>query len=325
MRHQKRYKTRTKQGNAMQMTQFLGNRFTTYLHVALLALGLCGVNYASASDFWAHGLGLRLDMPYGEDPAQRMDIYVHGERTGEPNYFAADGITRPTLIWIHGGGWIAGDKAAETAQFIPFLQRGWNVVNINYRQGLATAPAAVDDAMCAYRRVVEIWAAQNQPLNNFVVSGASAGGHLALTVGFLNADSEHPCKTDHPPQAIVNWYGITDIEEVDRYLNDLAPAGNYARGWAGSAAAIKDLSAQYSPLFLMSEATPPVITIHGTLDSVVPYEQATALHESLSSPNELVSIEGANHGGFSDQAFQRAYTDIFAFLANYIMPPKIPE
>ena len=75
----------------------------------------------------------------------------------------------------------------------------------------------------------------------------------------------------------------------------------------------------------MSETTPPVITIHGTLDSVVPYEQATALHESLSSPNELVSIEGANHGGFSDQAFQRAYTDIFAFLANYIMPPKIPE
>ena len=46
-----------------------------------------------------------------------------------PDYFAIDNDPRPILVWIHGGGWIAGDKAAEVPQLIPYLERGWNVVN----------------------------------------------------------------------------------------------------------------------------------------------------------------------------------------------------
>jgi dipeptidyl aminopeptidase/acylaminoacyl peptidase len=67
-------------------------------------------------------------------------------------------------------------------------------------------------------------------------------------------------------------------------------------------------------LFLVSEATPPIITVHGDQDSVVPYEQATALHESLSTTNRLVTMQGGNHSGFTDKQYQDAYRAIFEFL-----------
>ena len=78
---------------------------------------------------------------------------------------------------------------------------------------------------------------------------------------------------------------------------------------------MSDISAAHSPLFLVSEDTPPIITVHGDQDSVVPFEQATALHESLSTPNRLVTMEGGNHSGFSDTQYQDAYRAIFDFIS----------
>ena len=217
-------------------------------------------------------------------------------------------------MWIHGGGWIAGDKAAEVPQLIPYLERGWNVVNVNYRQGPGTAPQAVDDVMCAYQRVIEIVEASGIPTDQVVVSGASAGGHLALLVGMLNSDGNHPCRTTSPPKAVVNWFGITDIEAVQEFLSETRPEGNYAAAWIGNAAKVNAISSRYSPLFLVTENTPPIITVHGDVDTVVPYEQASALHESLSTTNRLITIEDGNHSGFSDAQYRDAFQAIFRFI-----------
>jgi acetyl esterase/lipase len=194
------------------------------------------------------------------------------------------------------------------------LERGWNVVNVNYRQGPGTAPQAVDDVMCAYQRVIEIVEASGIPTDQVVVSGASAGGHLALLVGMLNSDGNHPCRTASPPKAVVNWFGITDIEEVQEFLSETRPEGNYAAAWIGNAAKVNEISSQYSPLFLVTENTPPIITVHGDVDTVVPYEQASALHESLSTANRLITIEDGNHSGFSDAQYRDAFQAIFQFI-----------
>lgn len=119
-----------------------------------LAFIVCAAASVGAQEYWAHNLSKQVDVAYGEDPQQKMDIFLHGTRTGEPNYFSVDPAPRPTLVWIHGGGWVAGDKASETSQLIPYLQQGWNVYNLNYRQGANTAPQAVDDVMCAYQQIV---------------------------------------------------------------------------------------------------------------------------------------------------------------------------
>lgn len=281
----------------------------------VIAAGAIVLSQATlAAEFWGHRYSSQVNVSYGEQPAQVFDLYLYGQRTGEPDYFAADPAPRPTLIWIHGGGWVAGDKAREIPWLIPYLQRGWNVANVNYRQGPDTAPLAVDDVLCAYQRITEILTAASMPLDQVVVSGASAGGHLALVVGMRNSDGEHPCQVATPPKAIVNWFGITDIEAVHEFLRKTRPETNYAASWIGDLTRLSDISAAHSPLFLVSENTPPIITVHGDRDSVVPFEQATALHESLSTPNRLVTMEGGNHSGFSDTQYQNAYRAIFEFI-----------
>ena len=268
-----------------------------------------------ADEFWAQGFVQAVDISYGDDPLQTMDAFEHGARIGEPTYFAPDESPRPTLMWIHGGGWVAGDKASQTSQLIPYLQRGWRVFNVNYRQGPDTAPNAVDDVMCAYKYIEQRLRKAGQPTDQIVVSGASAGGHLALVVGLLNASGAHRCQADTPPRAVVNWFGITDIEMVDEYLQGRNPKRNYARSWAGSAAKIAAVSEAFSPLYLISDKAPPIISVHGTNDTVVPYDQGEALHASLITPNELVTLPGGNHSGFTNAQYIEAYSRIFKFLA----------
>src|SRR5690349_20470305 len=62
---------------------------------------------------------------------------------------------QPTLIFYHGGGWVTGTKEAATMSILPWLEMGWNVINVEYRMArVALAPAAVEDAQCALRYVV---------------------------------------------------------------------------------------------------------------------------------------------------------------------------
>src|SRR5678815_6175712 len=61
---------------------------------------------------------------------------------------------QPTLVFYHGGGWIGGTKEASFMSIMPWLEMGWNVVNVEYRMArVAEAPAAVEDAVCALRYV----------------------------------------------------------------------------------------------------------------------------------------------------------------------------
>ena len=58
----------------------------------------------------------------------------------------------PTVIYIHGGGWVFGDRMGAVPQLLPYLEKGWNVVNVEYRMASqALAPAAVEDVRCALR------------------------------------------------------------------------------------------------------------------------------------------------------------------------------
>jgi predicted esterase len=67
---------------------------------------------------------------------------------------------------------------------------------------------------------------------------------------------------------------------------------------------------------LLSDRAPPIITIHGTADTVVPYSQAEALHNALKTRNQLVTMEAGGHGRFTDPQWQDARSTIFEFLAS---------
>ena len=86
----------------------------------------------------------------------------------------------PTLVFIHGGGWIFGSKEGGVYQLLPYLEKGWRVVNVEYRMASnSLAPAAVEDTRCALRWVFRNAKQYNFDTSKIVLTGQSAGGHLS--------------------------------------------------------------------------------------------------------------------------------------------------
>jgi acetyl esterase/lipase len=234
-------------------------------------------------------------------------------------YQARDATTpNPTLIYFHGGGWTAGSKESSSLTFLPFLDMGWNVVNVEYRLAkVSLAPAAVQDALCALRWVYRNGKEYNVDTNRLVLMGNSAGGHLALTTGMSPAgeslDSLCPGSEELKVAAIINWYGITDVNELLAGPN----VRNFAVAWLGGMSNREEIAKRVSPLTYVRAGLPPIISIQGDADPTVPYAQNVRLHQALNNAgirNELVTIPGGKHGGFSDTEMAKAYAEIRGFL-----------
>jgi acetyl esterase/lipase len=236
----------------------------------------------------------------------------------------------PVVIVIHGGGWIAGTKEERVLEIMPYLQMGFAAVNVEYRMAqVSLAPAAVEDCRCALHWVFANAKKYNFDPNRVVLQGGSAGGHLALTTGMLTpaAGFDHECYTgednvwsqnpgtDKDPRvaAIVNWFGIADVLDELHGPN----AKGYAVAWLGDQPNADELAKRLSPIHYVDKNTPPIITIHGDKDALVPYEQSVRLHKALDAagvPNQLYTVPGANHGGFSYEQNQAAWAAIREFL-----------
>lgn len=251
-----------------------------------------------------------IDTPYVSQggAALAMDIYSRRDVT----------TPQPTLVFFHGGFWVAGSKDAQMLALIPWLEMGWNVVNVGYRLGgTAPAPAALVDAFCALRFVGTEAARFNIDMNRIVVSGQSAGGHLALSMAMI-PDTEgfsSSCPEGATPQvaAVINWFGVTDVQDVIEGTN---AQPNAARWFAGVADA-RTLAQRLSPLRYVRNDLPPILTIQGDADPIVPYAQGVALHRALAATNvrnQLLTIPAGGHGRFTGEQRKLIYTTIQEFL-----------
>lgn len=251
------------------------------------------------------------------DTQLKMDIYRRRTAT----------TPQPTLIYIHGGFWVAGNKEGAILSLLPWMEMGWNVVNVEYRLGPNTlAPGAVEDCFCALRYVVQQAMMYNVDVNRIVVTGESAGGHLALALGILpeNEGFDRECAANGPmPKvaAVINWFGITDVPDVIDGPNRRPPAER----WFGSMPNRLEVARRVSPLKYVRAGLPPILTIHGDADPTVPYPEAVALHQALAKvnvPNQLLTIPGGKHGGFTPQERDRIYLTIREFLGKNGLGPK---
>jgi len=234
---------------------------------------------------------------------------------------------QPTIIYIHGGGWTQGAKETQLFNLFPYLEMGWNAVNVEYRLArVSEAPAAVEDCLCALRWVIRNAKQYGFDTTKLVVSGGSAGGHLALTTGMIPAsaglDRQCPGTEELKVAAIVDWYGITDVADLLEGEN----MRTYAVQWLGARPNRVEIAKRLSPLTYVRPGIPPIISIQGDADPTVPYSHSVHLMEALQKAgvdHELVTIPGGKHGNFTRAENQKAFVAIKAFLARHGMTSAV--
>jgi acetyl esterase/lipase len=245
----------------------------------------------------------------------KLDVYQRSDLTGPA----------PTLFFVHGGGWVHQSKADVLGNILPWLEMGWTVVNVDYRiASQARAPAAAEDCRCALRWVAQHAKEYQFDLDRLVISGASAGAGLALltamapdSAGLDGDGSPGPLPR---PSAIVSLSGITDVAELMDTPNGVA--------WLPPGPERAEIARRVSPITYVRAGLPPILSIHGAADQFVPYQSAVRFHAALTKagvPNQLFSIPGGQHGGYSAGTNVRIYEVIRAFLAEqHLAAPETP-
>ena len=205
--------------------------------------------------------------------------------------------------------------------FLPYLEMGLSVVNVEYRLArVSLAPAAVEDCRLALRWVFKNAKQYGFDTTRIIVTGGSAGGHLALMTGMLDPSCGFDIPTDWDytgvePKvaAIVNWYGITDVKDLLSGPN----RQEYAVNWLSNLSDKETIAQKMSPMTYVRRGLPPIFTVHGDKDQLVPYTHAVRLHEALTKvgvPNQLITIPGGKHGGFTKEEMTKVFTAIKEFL-----------
>ncbi len=289
------------------------------LLLLLAAMPLLAPGQESARD-WAALIGnrytLRRDIVYRKVNGfeAKLDVYLP----------LNDKSPRTTMLYIHGGGWSTGSKEQYLLFFLPYIQMGMKVISVGYRlAGVAPAPAAVEDARCAFRWLYQNAAQFGFDSRRIVVSGGSAGGHLALLTAIMepSAGFDTGCPEGEPMRAaaVVNFYGPVDLTES--YEKERKPA------WLGGEGKL-DLARRLSPVTYVRPGLPPILTIHGDADKIVPLAPTVAFHQALERakvPNRLVVIPGGAHGRHTwpEREMMRAHTAIEEFLTQHrLLPAK---
>lgn len=272
-----------------------------------------------------------IDYTGAGNHAQTLDLYL------PPGADDERGV--PLVVFIHGGGWSAGDKGSSRpgtndtlAVFTEvMLAEGYAVASVNYRlSSEALWPAPIQDVHAATRFLRADAARFGLDPDRFAVAGDSAGGHLALMLALTADVPELTGAGDDPVSsevdAVISYYGVTDVRTLaaEREAQDCPPQSAAGEptiegmllGIDPSTPAGAELGAEASPVTYARADAPPVLSLHGTSDCVVPFSQSERMHEAVIGAGGSSEIR-LGSGGHSDPFFFSDPTmeaDTLAFL-----------
>lgn len=262
------------------------------------------------------------DIEYGKagDYSLKLDLY-------KPR-----GLARPVpaILLIHGGAWKGGKRSDYHYYCVKFAERGYVAATMSYRLvQTAPFPAAIQDARCAVRWLRGHAAEHHINPDKIAAMGGSAGGHLAMLLGYAPEASEFesdcgPADVSSRVQAVINFYGPADL--TTRFSRGNRVVVDFMGG--KSFEEVPTLYKLASPLAHVTRKAPPTLILHGTIDDVVPVEQADTLAARLGElgvPFEYVRLEGWPHTmDLAEEVNRKCFWHIRRFLRDHLGPVSRP-
>jgi len=236
-------------------------------------------------------------------------------------YYPQAGGLWPAVVYVHGGGWIEGDKA-EGQGWSCLTDHSCLVVSVNYR--LATPqvkfPAMIQDVKCAIRYLRAHAAEHNLDPNRIGAVGASAGGHLVALLGAADKSAgwdvgEHRDQSSRV-QAVITMAGFSDFTRP--MFSGIHSTSYYVFGELAGKSTPRMTAA--SPTTYITPDDPPFLILHGNKDGVVPLDQAETLHARLveagvdSTPVIVQNGDHSLHGRDASPSPEEISTMILEFL-----------
>ncbi|SFB84583.1 alpha/beta hydrolase [Kaistella jeonii] len=244
------------------------------ISAVVLLFFLSSCNNDSESDIVYTNARNLMDVSYGPDSKQKMDIYLPPNRSNSKT---------KVFVLIHGGGWTSGDKV-DFNSYIPKLQMNLSdfaIVNINYRLVGSSVtyllPYLTDDVKYVLDNLGQN-SSEYGIKPEFVLCGVSAGGHLSMLYSYKYDDQKRV-------KAVVNIVGPTNFE--DSYYT------SYPQYWDAIPFIIDPslLPPNYSapkfasPITWVTNSSAPTISFFGSNDELVPPSQKTILDQKLQEKN----------------------------------------
>lgn len=273
------------------------------------------------------GVTVDRDLPYAatDNPRQTLDLLLPQTRT-------VDGPL-PIVVFIHGGGWRQGQKAAGLRPLSALVRTGrYAGATIGYRlSGESQWPSQIHDCKAAIRWLRANASRWDLDGDRIAVWGTSAGGHLAAmlgtSAGVADMDGSLGPHTQQSTRVtcVVDFFGPTDFLT----MNAMAPPGARLDHDAadspeslligGAIQEHPDRVKSANPVTYASSDDPPLLMIHGTDDPLVPFPQSERLRDALQEHGgdvTLIPVQGGGHGGFRNPRVDRT---VEAFLSRYLL------
>jgi acetyl esterase/lipase len=313
-------------------------------HLAMLIIGILPIVFVATRALGAEADWTKETVVYKTVGPTKIEADVYRRNGTE---------TRPVIVWIHGGALIVGNRHGVPKNIEQLArERNYVLISLDYRLAPEVKlPAIIEDVQDAFRWIRKVGPEQfHLDPDKIVVCGGSAGGYLTMMTGIC---------VEPKPKALVAYYGYGDVdgpwytqpsehyrkqplvtkEEAEQVVGgavttgeDSRPRGKYylylrQNGWwcrevsGFDPATQRDKLDRYCPVRNITASYPPIVMLHGTADTDVPYQESADMAAALKKAgvrHELLTVEGGGHGLGRDGGDPKVIADAHARALAFI-------
>lgn len=306
------------------MGNIRASRHIRFLYLPMIAL-ITAFLFPLINDAHANDITIKEGITYAIVDGTELKLDL-ASPTGEGPF--------PAIVYIHGGGWYEGDRQRMRPEIEAAARHGYVAAAISYRlmdfdekkRETTTAtdnfPAQVHDVKAAVRFLRAHAKEYNIDPQYIGAVGGSAGGHLSLMLGLTDSKANLEgqggnLNQSSRVQAVVNLFGPTEMTSC--YKNSIVP-WIFRLFLDGTPQEVPKRYQRASPITYVSKDDPPVLTIHGDRDLLVPVEQAKKLDKAMTSAgasHTLLILEDQGHG-FKGESAKQAHKAAWKFLDKHL-------